>query len=343
MYKLNTEYYSSVFVVPSVIVEKYIKMASFCALKSLLWILKNQGSNYSAQEIAKAVGSSEADTKEALDYWVNEGVLLCDKTDSVLSPLESDSHLSKAVNREIKNEIGKDEKPSVPEIKLVRPTMEQIVDRMAEDKTIEGLFNQAQIMLGRTIGFDMQSAILMMIDNYGLPIEIILDLLQYCIDAGKTSNAFILSVAKDWCKREITTPEQAQQYVSEHNEASRIFDEFKQFTGINSPKATPKQTELFIEWSKMGFSVEMMALAYNEGVERTGKISYPYINKILLNWHEQGFKTPEDLEKGKEDFKNKKGAEKTNERSYDIEKAIKEAENGKIVYRKKNRGDKNEV
>lgn len=347
MYRLNAEYYASVFVVPSVIVEKYIKMASFCALKSLLWILKNQGSNYSAEDLAKAIGSSVADTKEALDYWVNEGVLLCDGSDSpsvsAPSPVKSDSYLDKQQAKEQEKEVNQNAKPAVPEIKIVRPTMEQIVDRMAEDKTIEGLFNQAQIMLGRTIGFDMQSAILMMLDTYGLPVEIILDLLQYCIDIGKTSNAFILSVAKSWYEKDITTPEKAQQYVHEHNEADRIFEEFRQFTGINAPKATPKQAELFIQWSKMGFSVEMMVLAYNEGVERTGKISYSYINKILLNWNEQGYKTPADIEKGKEDFKKKKNDEKPSERSYDIEKAIKEAESGKIVYQKKKRGGKNEI
>lgn len=341
MFKLNSEYYNSVFVVPSVIVEKYIKMASFCALKSLLWILKNQGSNYSVAEIAKAVGSSEADTKEALEYWVSEGILITDGSQPVPSPVKSDSYLSKQENAESKPKD--DLKKAAPEIKLVRPTMEQIISRMSEDKTIEGLFNQAQIMLGRTIGFDMQSAILMMIDTYGLPIEIILDLFQYCIDIGKTSNAFILSVAKAWYEKDITTPEKAQQYIKEHNCADKIFSEFRQFTGISSPKATPKQTELLISWSKMGFSVEMMVLAYNECVERTGKISYPYINKVLLNWNEQGFKTPEDLEKAKENFSRKKADSELNERSYDIKKAINQAENGEIIYKKRKRGKKDEI
>lgn len=341
MYKLNSEYYSSVFVVPAVIVEKYIKMASFCALKSLLWILKNQGSNYSVDEVAKAVGSSQADTKEALDYWVSEGILLSDGEQSAPSPVKSDSYLAKPEKNEIKT--SQTEKISAPEIRIVRPTMEQIIVRMDEDKTIEGLFNQAQIMLGRTIGFDMQSAILMMIDTYGLPIEIILDLFQYCIDIGKTSNAFIFSVAKAWYEKDITTPEKAQQYIKEHNEADMLFSDFRQFTGISSPKATPKQTELLISWSKMGFSVEMMVLAYNECVERTGKISYPYINKVLLNWNEQGYKTPEDLEKAKEDSVRKKSEATASERSYDIEKAINQAENGDIIYKKRKRGKNDEV
>ena len=78
MYSLNSSLYASVFVVPRDIVDKYIKMASFCAVKSLLWILNYRGGAFSVSELAKSIGSSEADVKEALDYWVNEGVLVCD-------------------------------------------------------------------------------------------------------------------------------------------------------------------------------------------------------------------------------------------------------------------------
>ena len=78
MYSLNSSLYASVFVVPRDIVDKYIKMASFCAVKSLLWILNYRGGAFSVSELAKSIGSSEADVKEALDYWVNEGVLVKD-------------------------------------------------------------------------------------------------------------------------------------------------------------------------------------------------------------------------------------------------------------------------
>lgn len=335
MYKLNANLYSSVFVVPSVIVEKYIKMASFCAIKSLLWILKNQGSNYSVEEIAKAIGSSAADTKEALEYWANEGILIKDgEINTIPSPIKSDSHLKKEEPVKAVEEKDSAPKVSAPEIKIVRPTLEQVITRMNEDKTINGLLNQAQVMLGRSIGFDLQSSVLMMIDTYGLPIEVILELFQYCIDIGKSSNAYILSVAKAWFEKDITTLEKVHQYIDEHNNADKIFKEFAQFTGITSPKATPKQTEYLIKWSNLGFSVNMMVLAYNEGAERTGKISFPYIDKVLLNWHEQGFKTPEDVENAKKEFKNNKTSN-SSKRSYDIDKAVNDARNAEIVYKKK--------
>lgn len=337
MYQLNSALYSSVFVLPSVIVEKYIKMASFCALKTLLWILKNQSGNFSIQEIAKAIGSSEIDTKEAVEYWINEGILIGNNSEQSPAPLKSDiqykNNERKEKPSEPLNQVNTEK--TVPEIKIIRPTMEQIVARINEDKQIKGLFNQTQEMLGRSIGFDMQSSLLMMFDTYGLDFEIILTILQFCVDQNKTSNAYIISVAKVWYEKDITTLEKAHEYIDQHNTADRVFNEFKQFTGISVPKATPKQSELFVQWNALGFSVDMMVAAFNEAVDRTGKISWAYMNKILLNWHESGYKTPADVENGKADFKSKHNAAKSEGRSYDLEKAVEAATYEPLKYKKK--------
>ena len=85
----------------------------------------------------------------------------------------------------------------------------------------------------------------------------------------------------------------------------------------------------------MGFSVEMMVLAYNETLDRKGKIRFSYTNKILENWHDSGYKTPEDVENAKEAYKKQKQG--TSERSYDINKAVEQATNGELVYKKKKR------
>ncbi|MBR2075705.1 MAG: DnaD domain protein, partial [Fibrobacter sp.] len=35
----------------------------------------------------------------------------------------------------------------------------------------------------------------------------------------------------------------------------------------------------------------MIYLAYEEMANHTDKISFPYMNKVLANWHEAGIKT----------------------------------------------------
>ena len=69
----------------------------------------------------------------------------------------------------------------------------------------------------------------------------------------------------------------------------------------------------------------------------------PSALEALKKLKEKGYKTPEDIEKGIEDFKQKKAENNISERSYDIEKAINEAVNGEIVYKKRKRGNGNEI
>lgn len=65
---------------------------------------------------------------------------------------------------------------------------------------------------------------------------------------------------------------------------------------MSTPRPTQKQTEYILSWRALGFEAPIIARAYDEMAERTGKISFNYMDKILLNWHTAGYKTPEDVE-----------------------------------------------
>ena len=81
--------------------------------------------------------------------------------------------------------------------------MAQIAKRGSESAEIAFLFNEAQKKLGRTIGYDSQSSLLMIHDAYGLPVEVILMLIDYCVSIGKTGVNYITSTAKNWGEKEI--------------------------------------------------------------------------------------------------------------------------------------------
>ena len=62
------------------------------------------------------------------------------------------------------------------------------------------------------------------------------------------------------------------------------------------------------------------------------------MDKIISSWHENGYKTPEDVDNAAKAKADKKSAD--SKRSYDINKAIEQAENDDLVYeKKKKRGD----
>ncbi len=333
MFTLNPTLYSSGIFLPSAVCEKYIKLASFCAVKTLLWICAHQSGDFTLEDIAKGIGSSAADTREALDYWVNEGVLIdrVSAAASLPSPETSDTYLKEnniPVQRQEEKKTAQKQELS---IKLPAPTMTEIGNALESDTEFASLCNQVQTLLG-DIGFSVQSAVYSMLRGYGLPADIIYILINYCAERDKKSTAFMLSVAKDWYKNDIVTHESAYEYIDAHNKSEKIFNRFKLETGISAPKATPTQENYFAQWDKLGFGVDMMVLAYNKTVDKLGKISFSYTNKILLGWHEKGLKTPDDVEN--EEKKYSEGRKKTakSERSYDVEKAKQAAKKKKIVY-----------
>ena len=331
MYSLNPSLYASGVFVPGIIAQKYIKMASFCALKTLLWICSHQSGDFSVEELASAVGSSPADTKEALEYWISEGILVEQggTAKAIPEPTSSDIHLAKP--QEKKKAEKKEEPKQDISVKLPSPSMSEISEALENDKEFSSLCKQLQTVLG-DFGFSIQSAIYLMLRGYGLAADMVFILVNYCVQRDKKAAAFMLGVAKDWYKKDITTHESAYEYIDSHNKTEKIYQAFKLETGMSAPKATPTQENYFAEWDKMGFDVEMMVLAYNRTVDKTGKINFNYTNKILQGWHENGLKTPEDVEKFEKQYSDKKKQAKKGERSYDVEKAKRDAKNKKIVY-----------
>lgn len=98
-------------------------------------------------------------------------------------------------------------KKELPDIVPSRPTAAEIAQRAEESADIKFLLLETQNKLGRTIGYDGQCTLLMMHDTYGIPVEVILMIIEYAVSIGKSSFHYIASIGKDWGEREIDTIE----------------------------------------------------------------------------------------------------------------------------------------
>ena len=168
-YSVNPNLFRSIFAVPTDIVDKHIRLATEHQLKVLLWILRNAPDNPDIDEMCKALKIDKNDVDDYLQYWILTGVLHTDgnTVESSPSPVASESP-APAVKKE-------DATKSVEEIELVpsKPTSSEIATRIDESPEIGHLFNEAQIKLGKTIGYDGQCSLLLLHDHYGLPVEVL--------------------------------------------------------------------------------------------------------------------------------------------------------------------------
>lgn len=274
-YKLNPDIWNSVFAIPTSIVDEHLRRSSGQQLKVLLYLFRYNGQNPSPADIGTGVGMSPSDVEDALQYWVETGYVYKDGT----APTP----------------VASVEKKPLTEIPDVTPTYEQVAARTLEDPIIKGLFNEAQSRLGKTIGYDTQAKLLMMIDSYGLPPEVILTIIEYAVSHGKNSISYICKVGKNWAEDGIDSLEAAEERLKALDQQEKLWNQFaRMFSAAEAPKPTATRIAYVKKWrGEWKQSNELLYLAYEETINKINQLNFKYMDRILENWHEQGLKTPQ--------------------------------------------------
>jgi DnaD/phage-associated family protein len=350
MYKINQNEMDSSFRIPSSIVDKHIRLANEHQLKVLLWIMRSSPDNPDNDEMCRALKMKKDDALDYLQYWVLTGVLLCDGKDEAPAVKTEKTAAAKkdsapAEKKEAEKETAV--KPAPPAKEYSKPSISEIAARIEESPEVSFMFREAQTKLGKTIGYDMQCVLLMMHDYDGLPVEVIFMLIDYCVSIGKTNNNYIATVGRNWGEDEIDTIEKADERINALRNADTLWKSLADLAGIQNPRPTANQTAFLTKWGKtLGFGADMIYLAYEEMADHTSKMSFPYMDKVLVNWYESGIKTPKQLEeqkkaasdarKDKEKEKAKtKSPDTAKEKSYDIDEVERRAMNNDIRYERK--------
>ena len=162
----------------------------------------------------------------------------------------------------------------------------------------------------------MASTLLTICDDYGLPVEVVVMLLHYAKNVGRTGTAYIDSVARDWAASGVFTLEAAEQKLRELDEHQQAWAKVQSAAGMPRRSPSKKEEEAAYRWVyQWKFTVEMLTAAYERCVDNTGKFSAGYINKILEGWHRSGVRNLRELEQ----LEARKREDRGSGKSYDIE------------------------
>lgn len=333
-FSVNPSVFKSIFAVPTDIVDKHIRLANGHQLKVLLWILRNSPDRPDLERMCKDLKIDMSDAQDYLQYWVLTGVLSGENNEIAVQPSAKTEIKEEIIN--ITPSTVKEQKPVIETVPS-KPSSIEIADRIDETPEIGHLFTEAQAKLGKTIGYDGQCTLLLLHDHYGLPVDVLFMLIDYCVSIGKTNYSYIQAVGKDWGLREIDTLDKAAEQITILRKTNTLWRDFAKYAGIVNPRPTMKQAEHLRKWSgELKFSTEMILLAYEEMADHTGKINFNYIEKILLNWHSKGYKTPEDVENAVAEQKERKpGKESSSSASYDLDEFKERSLHGELKYERK--------
>lgn len=342
-YKINPAVYTNMFALPVSIVDEHIRMAGTMQLRVLLWLFRHAAElPASSSSVGKALGIDEDEVIDAFEYWKEKGIVLfSDESPVFVKPAEKEHEVSESLpHTETQTELTAPKK-IVEAITVNPPTHEECTRRLMESQHLRELCNMAQQQLGATLSHNMQSNIIMLHDDYGLPVEVIALVIEYAVSKGKPTSKYIANVGKLWCEQEIDTIDKAMDFIENQSSVETHWREFCDATGVKNPSPTKKQREFLGSWiNTMKFSMDMIVLAYEEMANNTDKFSFPYMNKILVNWEKENIRTPEDVSMAKkkrsDSFNSsKKGDKDAPKPSFDLDLAEKKAFMNPLDYFKK--------
>ena len=220
----------------------------------------------------------------------------------------------------------------LPEIRFSNPTQEEIEKILKKNGSIKRLFNEAQEILGSTIGYTMQCTIYAVVYRYGIKPDVANCLLYFAKSIKKTSQNDILSIAKYWAENDITTLSAADDYIRESEKATSLFKELANKTNNDLSVPSFAVLEVFSEWIRWGYGIDLVEKAFNimKAEKETGRLVWNnvcHMNGTIKKWRSMGITTLEDLEKGTKNFSTKK--QRINkETSFDVDLAEKQAREG---------------
>lgn len=298
--------------VSNTFIDEYMETANGEYVKVYLYLLRHEGENVEIPDIADTLNHTESDVRRALAYWERAGVLAPERE---LVEEAENSGAKSAENRQnagAASRLGKmNEQKSGTAVPMDEwssqnvPSMEKTaipdagnsydrMKRLSADEEFSALLYAVQQYLGKTFSTIECEKFAYFYDVLHMSCELLEYLAEYCAEGGHTSIRYIEKVALNWYQAGIHTQDEAREHSTKYSkDTSAVMKAF----GIMGRNAGTAEQEFMRRWfKKFGFNSAIVTEACNRTLTATGSASFPYADKILTGWKENGVRTLQDVE-----------------------------------------------
>jgi len=164
-----------------------------------------------------------------------------------------------------------------------------------DNHDIKEMFELIKILFGRELTQNELSVFLDWIDDYNFPPELVIMLVNDCIDRNKKELGYMKKVASEWQLAGINTIEKAENQQLRHKEKWQKYSKIMSFFRLNRQPSV--QEEKYLEkWFYEYNMDESIIIKACEQTIKTLKPSFEYVDRILQEWQSAGVKTITDLD-----------------------------------------------
>ncbi len=173
------------------------------------------------------------------------------------------------------------------------------------EPSFRSLYGEVQRLLGRNLNTEELKILLGFVRYLGLPEDVISVLVCYCKERarqrGSLRNPSLRTIEKEayaWAERGIDSLEEAAAFIQTQNARNSRLHRLMDTIQVRGRNLTAGEEKYAQSWLDMGFDDEAIAMAYERTCLNTGGLSWAYMNKILIRWHEAGLHTAEQVKSG---------------------------------------------
>lgn len=272
---------------PDVFFTEYLSQASGDYIKIYLYIvfLSKYGKDVKINDLSKKLNIDFKTIQEGIKYWEDNGVITKKNTGYIINNLQ-----------EI--ELHKLYKPKVA---LSAESIKQTAQNQYRAKAIENINN---LFFQGIMSPSWYSDIDLWFKKYSFDEEVMIALFQYCYNRSALHRNYIQTVAEAWFKSNVKTFSDLDSLFEKQEKLNALYKSISKKLGYTRP-LTEYEKGYIEKWTiEYAFDLNIIEIALKKTTAKTNP-NFDYLDKLLSDWHDRGFKTVEEIEKFLSEFKQK--------------------------------------
>ena len=272
---------------PDIFFTEYISSASgdFITVYLYLLFLSKYNKEIKINDLSKILSLDFNIITTACTYWENLGVITKKSNGYIVNSLQ-EIELSKLYK---------------PKLSLSAKDLEKNAKNEYRAKAIENINNRYfQGMMSPAWYNDIN----LWFSKYEFDEQVMLTLINYCFNNSALHKNYVQTVADNWSKSKIKTYTDLDNYFQKQDKLSLFKKTIKKKLGFH--RDLSQYESAYVEkWTvDFGFDIDIIDIALKKTTAKANP-NFDYINKLLTDWNERGFKNTLEVQNFIEEMKTK--------------------------------------
>ena len=325
---IKIQYDTSVIAVPGKVTD-LLDRASGNDLRVLLTLCaspelcKTVGEEAGRDALASALDISPSEVETSVAFLRGAGVIVPDskskrskRTPAVVEvPTEQPATAPTPVKTEAPAVAEKPRKIARHD-ELPTYTTEQLTALLEERADTAAYIHECQRLWGKMLNTHEINILLGLVDYLGLEWEYILLLLAHCSKTQerrgmRKSLHYVEKTAFSYYDEGVCDIHALEERIRRDEMMAETEGKLRTLLGMGARALTPRETKYFSTWLyEFNYDMDVIRLGYEVTVDTKGSFNISYMNSVLANWNRDGLRTPADIQKAMDAFREEKEAKK---------------------------------